>query len=240
MATIFFVDENDLALGKALDEKYGRIVYPGHPDLPEIQRGSLDDQWLPIIGTRKLVVIRVIAASVTGRLNSRRGSNTVFAGSYSPDERASPRLTAWSSCNDIGHRWKLWSQIRLPVHGCMQLRRIDCVRYRYGFVTCHDDGGDRVPVHGDSSRQSQLEVITGDAPQRQCGRDAAGPRSKSARYQPPADGCAAQLGARPPRRLRDRHGSHFTCVELELDVIPDPVEVPIAINRRDPAAVAST
>jgi len=53
----FFVDENDLALGKALAEQYGNIVYPGHPDLPEVPRGALDDEWLPIVGARRLVVI---------------------------------------------------------------------------------------------------------------------------------------------------------------------------------------
>lgn len=57
MAARFFVDENDLALGRALDAQRGDIVYPGHPDLPEVGRGALDDEWLPLIGTRKLVVI---------------------------------------------------------------------------------------------------------------------------------------------------------------------------------------
>lgn len=53
----FFVDENDLALGKALAEEQAGIVYPGHPDLPEVLRGALDDDWLPLIGRRGLVVI---------------------------------------------------------------------------------------------------------------------------------------------------------------------------------------
>lgn len=57
MAAQFFVDENDLALGKALAERHDGIVYPGHPDLPEVPRGSLDDDWLPTIGGKSLVVI---------------------------------------------------------------------------------------------------------------------------------------------------------------------------------------
>lgn len=48
---------NDLALGKRLSERYTGIVYPGHPDLPEVPRGSLDDEWLPAIGGRGLIVI---------------------------------------------------------------------------------------------------------------------------------------------------------------------------------------
>ncbi len=57
MATVF-VDENDLALGKALASGHpGDVVFPGHPDLPEVPRGSIDDDWLPVIGTKRLVVI---------------------------------------------------------------------------------------------------------------------------------------------------------------------------------------
>jgi hypothetical protein len=48
----FFVDENDLALGRALAEVHGNVVYPGHPDLPEVPRGALDDEWLPVVGRK--------------------------------------------------------------------------------------------------------------------------------------------------------------------------------------------
>ena len=43
MPASFFVDENDLALGKRLAELHEGVVFPGHPDIPEIPRGSLDD-----------------------------------------------------------------------------------------------------------------------------------------------------------------------------------------------------
>ena len=57
MAARFFVDENDLALGKALASVHDGVVYPGHPELPEVPRQTPDDVWLPIIGARGLVVI---------------------------------------------------------------------------------------------------------------------------------------------------------------------------------------
>jgi hypothetical protein len=57
VAPRFFVDENDLALGKLLAQQHGGMVYPGHQDLPEVPRGTLDDDWLPVIGRRRLVVI---------------------------------------------------------------------------------------------------------------------------------------------------------------------------------------
>lgn len=57
MAAKYFVDENDLALGKALAIRRGNVVYPGHPDLPEVPRESLDDKWLEVVGVNGLVVI---------------------------------------------------------------------------------------------------------------------------------------------------------------------------------------
>ncbi len=57
MPAAFFVDENDLALGKALVGIHGDVVYPGHSGLPAVRRGSLDDEWLPVIGREQLVVI---------------------------------------------------------------------------------------------------------------------------------------------------------------------------------------
>jgi hypothetical protein len=57
MAARFFVDENDLALGKALDRLQGDVVYPGHLELPDVPRRTPDDVWLQEIGRRGLVVI---------------------------------------------------------------------------------------------------------------------------------------------------------------------------------------
>jgi hypothetical protein len=36
---------------------HGDVVYPGHSDLPAVPRGSLDDEWLPVIGQERLIVI---------------------------------------------------------------------------------------------------------------------------------------------------------------------------------------
>jgi hypothetical protein len=57
MSARFFVDENDLALGKAPAAVHDGVVYPGHPELPQVPRQTPDDAWLPIIGARGLVVI---------------------------------------------------------------------------------------------------------------------------------------------------------------------------------------
>ena len=58
MPARFFSDETDLGLAKKLEEKLaGQVVYPGHPDLPEVPRGCKDEEWLHHIGMRGLVVI---------------------------------------------------------------------------------------------------------------------------------------------------------------------------------------
>jgi hypothetical protein len=57
VAARFFVDENDLALGKALAAERGDVVHPGHADLPEVPRGASDDDWLRVVGESRLIVI---------------------------------------------------------------------------------------------------------------------------------------------------------------------------------------
>jgi hypothetical protein len=53
----FFVDENDLALGRRLAERHRAVHYPGHPSLSDVPRGTPDDTWLRIVGTRRMIVI---------------------------------------------------------------------------------------------------------------------------------------------------------------------------------------
>jgi len=53
----FFVDENDLALGRALARQREGVLFPGHDELPEVPRQTADEVWLEIVGARRLVVI---------------------------------------------------------------------------------------------------------------------------------------------------------------------------------------
>jgi hypothetical protein len=53
----FFVDETSLPLGQALAHLRGDVVHPGHRRFPEVPLGTLDPDWLPIIGERGLIVI---------------------------------------------------------------------------------------------------------------------------------------------------------------------------------------
>ena len=76
----FFVDENDLALGRSLALARKDVLHPGHVRLPDVPLGTPDAQWLPIVGGLGLVVITrdkkirsrpaaaelVIAAGVSG------------------------------------------------------------------------------------------------------------------------------------------------------------------------------
>ena len=53
----FFVDENDLALGRSLALARRDVVHPGHKRLPEVPLGLPDARWLPIVGGLGLVII---------------------------------------------------------------------------------------------------------------------------------------------------------------------------------------
>jgi hypothetical protein len=57
VAAGFFVDENDLALGRALAQRHGDVVFPGHAAIPDVPRQSRDDVGLAVVGERRLVVI---------------------------------------------------------------------------------------------------------------------------------------------------------------------------------------
>ena len=52
MSARFFADETDIGLARALDDHCGGVVHPGHPNLPEVPRGTNDDSWLEVIGRR--------------------------------------------------------------------------------------------------------------------------------------------------------------------------------------------
>jgi hypothetical protein len=52
----WFVDESMIAIGKALAAVRNDLVYPGHLNCP-IQRGTADEEWLPIVGANGWTVL---------------------------------------------------------------------------------------------------------------------------------------------------------------------------------------
>lgn len=57
IAPRFFVDENDLALARALASARHDVVHPGHGRLAEVPKGTPDVDWMPIVAAKDLVVI---------------------------------------------------------------------------------------------------------------------------------------------------------------------------------------
>jgi hypothetical protein len=114
----FFVDENDLALGKALRSLHDDVVYPGHGDLPEIPRGALDDEWLPVAAALDLVVItrdqRIRYRPIEKRLWVEHGvRGFVLTGRDSQSTVASLAV--------LEHQWSQIEQLiimSLADHGC--------------------------------------------------------------------------------------------------------------------------
>jgi len=78
MVTRFLRRRERLALGKVLTAAYGNVVYPGHPELPDVPRQTDDDVWLEVIGRQGLVVITPTSESATDRSSGKRGSRIGF------------------------------------------------------------------------------------------------------------------------------------------------------------------
>ncbi|MEU7910243.1 hypothetical protein [Microbispora bryophytorum] len=53
----FFVDETSLGVGRALTLLRGDVIHTGHRLIPEVPLGTLDDDWIPKVASRNLVVI---------------------------------------------------------------------------------------------------------------------------------------------------------------------------------------
>lgn len=108
MSARFFADETDIGLARALDDHYGGVVHPGHPNLPEVPRGTNDDEWLEVVGRLGLVVV-----SRDGRIRYRpvekslwvryriRGFVLTGKGSQSTEESLAILTKHWSKISDL-------------------------------------------------------------------------------------------------------------------------------------------
>lgn len=48
----YFIDETSIPLGQALAIVREDVVYPGHPAIPGIPAGTIDEEWIPKVGAR--------------------------------------------------------------------------------------------------------------------------------------------------------------------------------------------
>ncbi|WP_031160521.1 hypothetical protein [Streptosporangium roseum] len=53
----FFVDETSLCVGRALALLRRDVIHTHHRLIPEVPLGTLDDDWIPKVAARELVVI---------------------------------------------------------------------------------------------------------------------------------------------------------------------------------------
>jgi hypothetical protein len=104
----FFCDANDIALGRGLAQLRRDVVYPGHVELPEVVPGTKDQDWIPVVAERGLVVItrdKRIRRRPVERLAWREGGLRGFvltgAGNQPTWESARILLSRW----DQVERW---------------------------------------------------------------------------------------------------------------------------------------
>ncbi|MEU9890996.1 hypothetical protein [Sphaerisporangium sp. NPDC051011] len=53
----FFVDETSLGVGRALALLRRDVIHTNHRLIPEVPLGTLDDEWIPKVAAKELVVI---------------------------------------------------------------------------------------------------------------------------------------------------------------------------------------
>lgn len=98
----FFLDETDLALGRALATARSDVVHPGHTELPEIPEGTLDPDWLPIVSELGLVVItrdkRIRSRSGELLMYKQHGIRGVFL-------TGKTSQNTWDSLSVLARRW---------------------------------------------------------------------------------------------------------------------------------------
>lgn len=51
----WFADESVLGFGKKLASTRPDVLFPGHPDLPEVPLGTVDTDWMQAVSARGLV-----------------------------------------------------------------------------------------------------------------------------------------------------------------------------------------
>ena len=54
---LYFFDEDTIPVGKAFDAVREDVCYPGHRNLPQVPRGTKDEEWLSVIGKHGLDLV---------------------------------------------------------------------------------------------------------------------------------------------------------------------------------------
>ncbi len=69
----WFADESVLGFGRLLARQRADVVFPGHPDLPNVALGATDEEWMPVVAARGWV-----AFHRDRRIRTRPAELTVF------------------------------------------------------------------------------------------------------------------------------------------------------------------
>lgn len=110
----YFIDENMLGVGYALDAVRADIAYPGHRDCNDIARGTKDHIWLPRVGQRGWAVImrdKRIRSRPGERELLRRHRIRAFCLTGSGDQ------TSWEMLQLLVRHWDSMQQRLLELDG---------------------------------------------------------------------------------------------------------------------------
>jgi hypothetical protein len=100
----YFIDENLLAVGRALAAVRDDVVHPGHANLPEVPTGTKDEDWLPIIGDRNRDLILITRDR---RIRTKRAEIAAFRhhGVRAFFLTGKHDLTAWGKLSLLVRQW---------------------------------------------------------------------------------------------------------------------------------------
>ena len=99
----YFVDENIIGVGRALAAVRPDVVHPGHTDLPSVPEGTLDPDWIPIVGSADLVLI-----TRDKKMRFRPGERALLA-EYHLRVMAltsASKMTSWDMLGLLVRRWE--------------------------------------------------------------------------------------------------------------------------------------
>lgn len=98
----FFVDETSLGVGRALALLRRDVIHTNHRLIPEVPLGALDDDWIPKVAARELVVItrdkRIRTKHAKAVLYAQNGLRVVWIAGKKD-------LSNWDTMCLLARRW---------------------------------------------------------------------------------------------------------------------------------------
>ena len=125
----WFADESVLGFGKLLARERPDVLYPGHPELPDVPLGALDIDWMPVVAGLGLIAFHRDKKIRTRPLEvlqyREHGLRSIWFGGkkdLSSADQVDLALRHWLKIEEVTHTLGHgpWS-LTLTIHGLREL-----------------------------------------------------------------------------------------------------------------------